>query len=131
VFTIYVIVLFGLIGATGWQLGLIRLEDVALGVGISVVVALLLWPRGARRELADSAFLVASGSDMILFGDLIDVLADMGYRGNGHVDGTDALSAQISIFVAALRARPTAWITHPTPTAQWRRCRPRSCAKFQ
>jgi uncharacterized membrane protein YccC len=55
VFTIYVIVLFSLIAPTGWQLGLVRLEDVALGVAISVVVALLLWPRGARRELADAA----------------------------------------------------------------------------
>jgi uncharacterized membrane protein YccC len=52
VFTIYVIVLFGLIAPTGWQLGLVRLEDVALGAAISVVVALLLWPRGARRDLA-------------------------------------------------------------------------------
>jgi uncharacterized membrane protein YccC len=168
VFTIYVIVLFGLIAPTGWQLGLVRLEDVALGAAISVVVALLLWPRGARRDLAAAvaglfradavglgrvferllargspgsvsearataerargradealdqflsergskrpdpqraAMLVASGSDMILFSDLIDALSDMGYQGNGHVDSRDALSEQIRILLETLHCQ--------------------------
>jgi uncharacterized membrane protein YccC len=30
--------------------GLVRIEDVAVGASISIVVGLLLWPRGARRE---------------------------------------------------------------------------------
>jgi uncharacterized membrane protein YccC len=53
-FTIMVIILFNLITPVGWQLGLVRIEDVALGAGISVVVGLLLWPRGARQELSRS-----------------------------------------------------------------------------
>jgi hypothetical protein len=40
---------------------------------------------------------------MILFSDLIDVLADMGYQSGGHVDGADALSEQIRILLEALR----------------------------
>jgi uncharacterized membrane protein YccC len=166
VFTIYVIVLFGLIAPAGWQLGLVRLEDVAIGAAISIVVALLLWPRGARRDLADAvaglfradavglgraferllargspdsvsearavaerararaedaldqflsergpkrpdpqraAFLVASGSHMILFSDLIDALPEMGYQSSGDVDGRDTLSEQIRIVLEALR----------------------------
>lgn len=53
-FTINLIVIFNLITPTGWQIGLVRLEDLAVGVAISLVVGLLLWPRGARREFARS-----------------------------------------------------------------------------
>jgi uncharacterized membrane protein YccC len=51
-FTINLIVVFNLITPAGWQVGLVRIEDVAVGAAISIVVGLLLWPRGARRELA-------------------------------------------------------------------------------
>jgi uncharacterized membrane protein YccC len=50
-FTVLIIVLFNLIAPVGWRLGLVRVEDIAVGVGISVVTGLLLWPRGARGEL--------------------------------------------------------------------------------
>jgi uncharacterized membrane protein YccC len=53
-FTINVLILFNLITPVGWRLGLARIEDVAIGAGISVLVGLLLWPRGARRELSRS-----------------------------------------------------------------------------
>src|SRR5580704_1289416 len=51
-FTVMVIIVFNLISPAGWQVGLVRIEDVALGTGISLVVGVLLWPRGARRDLA-------------------------------------------------------------------------------
>jgi uncharacterized membrane protein YccC len=51
-FTINLIILFNLISPVGWQIGIARIEDVAVGVAISVVTGILLWPRGARRELA-------------------------------------------------------------------------------
>ncbi|GIF51860.1 fusaric acid resistance family protein [Asanoa ferruginea] len=50
-FTVALLILFNIIQPAGWQLGLIRVEDVAIGVGISILVGLLLWPRGARKEL--------------------------------------------------------------------------------
>jgi uncharacterized membrane protein YccC len=53
-FTINLIVVFNLISPSGWQVGLVRIEDLAVGATISLVVGLLLWPRGARRELAKS-----------------------------------------------------------------------------
>src|SRR2546427_379292 len=49
-FTINLIIIFNLISPAGWQVGLVRIEDVAVGATISIVVGLLLWPRGARRE---------------------------------------------------------------------------------
>jgi uncharacterized membrane protein YccC len=43
---------------TGWRIGLARLEDVAIGVRVSLVVGVLFWPRGAapalRRALAEA-----------------------------------------------------------------------------
>ena len=53
-FTINLIVIFNLISPTGWHIGIVRLEDLAIGVAISLVVGLLLWPWGARREFARS-----------------------------------------------------------------------------
>ncbi len=64
-FTLVIIILFNLLVPSGWTVGLVRLEDVALGVGISAVVGLLLWPRGLRAELrralADLYHAVAEG----------------------------------------------------------------------
>jgi uncharacterized membrane protein YccC len=50
-FTLFVVVLFDLLQPQGWRLGLVRLEDVALGIGVSLAVAVLLWPRGASGQL--------------------------------------------------------------------------------
>lgn len=46
-FTGVVLVLFNIIQPTGWMVGLVRVEDVTIGFGISLAVGLLLWPRGA------------------------------------------------------------------------------------
>ena len=50
-FTINLIVVFNLISPAGWQVGLVRIEDLIVGAVISLLVGLLLWPQGARREL--------------------------------------------------------------------------------
>jgi uncharacterized membrane protein YccC len=50
-FSVLVVVLFNILAPTDWQIGLVRVENAALGVGISAVVGLLLWPRGARGQL--------------------------------------------------------------------------------
>jgi uncharacterized membrane protein YccC len=50
-FTINLIIVFNLISPAGWQVGLVRIEDLLVGALISLVVGVLLWPRGARREL--------------------------------------------------------------------------------
>ena len=63
-FTVVVIILFNIIDPTGWKVGLTRIEDVAIGCAVSVVVGLLFWPRGATaalgRALSD-AFVTNSG----------------------------------------------------------------------
>ncbi len=50
-FSVLVVVLFNILAPTDWQIGVVRVENAALGVAVSAVVGLLLWPRGARGQL--------------------------------------------------------------------------------
>ncbi len=62
-FTLVVIILFNIIDPVGWKVGLTRIEDVAIGCGVSIVVGLLFWPRGATAALGGAlsdAFLASS-----------------------------------------------------------------------
>ncbi len=49
-FTMMVLIFFNLIVPTGWSVGLIRVEDVAVGALVGVMVSVLLWPRGATAS---------------------------------------------------------------------------------
>jgi uncharacterized membrane protein YccC len=77
-FTVVLFVLFNIIQPSGPGLGVVRIEDVAIGFGVSLGVGLLFWPRGAgallRENLASAyersaeyvvarARLIAGGSD--------------------------------------------------------------------
>jgi uncharacterized membrane protein YccC len=53
-FTIVVLIVFNLIQPTGWTVGLVRVEDVAIGCAISLAVGVLFWPRGAEKLLRES-----------------------------------------------------------------------------
>jgi uncharacterized membrane protein YccC len=57
-FTVTLVIVFNIVSPAGWQVGLVRIEDVALGGAVSLVVGLLFWPRGATaalgRTLADA-----------------------------------------------------------------------------
>jgi len=57
-FTVTLVILFNIIQPAGWKIGLLRVEDIALGCGVSLLVGLLFWPRGAgaalRHALADA-----------------------------------------------------------------------------
>jgi hypothetical protein len=53
-FTIALFILFNILAPEGWQIGLVRIEDVALGSAVSLAVGLLLWPRGAGAALGEA-----------------------------------------------------------------------------
>ena len=57
-FTLTLLILFNIVQPIGWRLGLVRIEDIALGCAVSFAVGLLFWPRGAGaalgRALADA-----------------------------------------------------------------------------
>jgi uncharacterized membrane protein YccC len=66
-FTVTLFILFNLIQPVGWRVGVVRVEDVAIGFAISLGVGLLFWPRGAaallREQLADA---FARGIDYVV-----------------------------------------------------------------
>ena len=69
-FTLALLILFNILAPEGWQIGLVRIEDVAIGGAVSLAVGLLFWPRGAGAALgkalaeayADSAEYLASAA---------------------------------------------------------------------
>src|SRR5439155_4131975 len=66
-FTVVLLVLFNIIQPVGWSVGLIRVEDVAIGFAISLGVGLLFWPRGAGALLReDLAAAYARGVDYVV-----------------------------------------------------------------
>jgi uncharacterized membrane protein YccC len=52
-FTVTVIVLFNILVPVGWKVGELRIEDVAIGCAVSVVVGSLFWPRGVASVVGD------------------------------------------------------------------------------
>jgi uncharacterized membrane protein YccC len=66
-FTVVLFILFNLIQPVGWRVGLVRIEDIAIGFAISLGVGLLFWPRGAGALLReDLASAYARGVDYVV-----------------------------------------------------------------
>ena len=51
-FTIVLVILFNIIAPAGWRVGLLRVEDIAIGCAVSLAVGVLFWPRGAAAALS-------------------------------------------------------------------------------
>src|SRR5436309_1333555 len=65
-FTITLVVLFNIIQPVGWRVGVVRVEDVAIGFAVSLGVGLLFWPRGAAALLRSNlANAFARGADYV------------------------------------------------------------------
>ncbi|HYK31973.1 MAG TPA: FUSC family protein [Streptosporangiaceae bacterium] len=65
-FTITIVVLFNLLHPAGWRVGLVRIEDVALGCAVSAIVGILFWPRGASSVVGDNlAEALRSGAEYL------------------------------------------------------------------
>jgi len=52
-FTVTVAVLFNLIAPVGWKVGIVRVEDVAIGCAVSVAFGAMFWPRGVAAVVGD------------------------------------------------------------------------------
>jgi uncharacterized membrane protein YccC len=52
-FTVLIVVLFNLLVPVGWKVGALRVEDVAIGAGVSLLVGTLFWPRGVAGIVGD------------------------------------------------------------------------------
>jgi len=64
-FTVTLLILYNILLPAGWKLGLVRIEDIALGSAVSVAVGLLFWPRGAAAALGTT--LAAAYSDSVRY----------------------------------------------------------------
>jgi uncharacterized membrane protein YccC len=53
-FTLTLLILYNIIQPVGWRVGLVRIEDIALGCGVSLLVGILFWPRGAASALGQA-----------------------------------------------------------------------------
>ena len=53
-FTVTIVVLFNLLVPAGWRVGLLRVEDVAIGCAVSLLVGFLFWPRGVAAVVGDN-----------------------------------------------------------------------------
>jgi Fusaric acid resistance protein-like len=98
-FTLTLLILFNLLAPAGWRIGIIRIEDIALGGAVSLAVGLMLWPRGAAAALGralSSAYADSAG-----------YLAGAVAYGLGRCDAggpaTEAPTAQAASAAAAAR----------------------------
>jgi hypothetical protein len=89
-FTITLLILFNLLVPEGWRLGLVRVEDVAIGGAVSLAVGLLFWPRGAGADLGRAL-------------------------GRAYVDSSSYLAEAVSYGVACCEAKAP---RSPPPAAQ-------------
>ncbi|ABD13422.1 hypothetical protein ThrDRAFT_04302 [Frankia casuarinae] len=54
-FTVAILILFNIVEPLGWRVGLVRIQDVMIGFGVSLAVGALLWPRGAAAVIRHRA----------------------------------------------------------------------------
>jgi uncharacterized membrane protein YccC len=93
-FTVVLFVLFNIIQPTGWRVGLVRIEDVAIGFAVSLGVGLLFWPRGAAKLLRENlAFSYARNADYVVAAE------------RELVDGERAASAESAAAAASAEHR--------------------------
>jgi uncharacterized membrane protein YccC len=52
-FTATISILYNILVPVGWHVGVLRVEDVAIGAAVSVVVGVLFWPRGVAAVVAE------------------------------------------------------------------------------
>ena len=94
-FTVALLILFNIISPAGWQVGLVRVEDVAIGFAVSLLVGALFWPRGAavamRRTLSEA------------YADAAAYLREAAETGTGDPAARHASEAAASRSAAAAR----------------------------
>jgi hypothetical protein len=93
-FSLVVLILFNLLAPAGWRVGLVRVEDVAIGAGVSLLAGALIWPRGATAVLRE-AFGTAYARAAAYLGVTIDTLLEggAGAGANMSVEAGEAADA--------------------------------------
>ncbi len=107
-FSLVVLVLFNLLAPAGWRVGLVRVEDVAIGAGVSLLAGVLIWPRGATAVLRE-----AVGATYVRAAGYLDATIDalLGPAGDGVPGGDDM---HVSLEPAAREATDAAQLLQET-----------------
>ena len=93
-FTVLVVALFNLVIPEGWRTGLVRVQDIAIGAGISLIVAFAAVAPGAEGVVSET------------FADLLDTDArHLGLAIEGVLDGSDGRRVTTCSETAAARDR--------------------------
>lgn len=110
-FTLVLVILFNIIQPTGWRVGLLRVEDIAIGAGVSLAVGVLFWPRGAAAALSkalseaytDSARYLAAAVEygMLRF----DIAGNEAGATGSSVDAANLVPTQQAVRAAAAARR--------------------------
>ena len=97
-FTVAVLILFNILQPVGWTLGLVRVEDVALGCAAALLVGVMMWPRGAARSVRESlASAYRAAADSLV------VTVDNALRGTPVHEGMPAVAPASVRLEGALR----------------------------
>ncbi|MET7334492.1 FUSC family protein [Nonomuraea sp. NPDC005650] len=83
-FTFTLVILFNLARPEGWSVILFRIEDIALGCAVSLVVGLLFWPRGASAAVSRALAVAYADSARYLVG-AVDYAVSRGGSGPAEV----------------------------------------------
>ena len=98
-FTLTLLILFNILAPAGWRIGLVRVEDIALGGAVSLIVGLVFWPRGAGAALGRALAEAYVGSARYL----AQAVAYGASRGAGSVPASPAPQAEAAQAAAAAR----------------------------
>src|SRR5499433_2296937 len=110
-FTLTLVILFNIIQPTGWHVGLLRIEDVAIGAGVSLIVGVLFWPRGAAPALRQ-ALAAAYADDAGYFASTVRFGMPRGDPGTPALPAQPALAADAARPAAAARRLDDAFRTY-------------------
>lgn len=93
-FTVFSIILFNIIAPIGWRVGVLRIEDVALGCAAGLVAGVLFWPRGAAAALG-AAYAEAFRTSARYLQDSVDGLTGRGP--SADLSGPEATAAGVRL----------------------------------
>jgi uncharacterized membrane protein YccC len=115
-FTVVVVIVFNIVDPVGVAVGLVRVEDVAIGAAVSVVVGFLFWPRGATAELARALSQAFASATAWLSAAVADVgsggpVADLSRRHAAADDASQRLDDAFRLYLAERGAKQV-----PLPT---------------
>jgi len=113
-FTVFVVMLFNIVEPTGWHTGLIRIENVGLGVLVSTAVAFMFWPRRIEPLLQQLIARASTHAGALL----VRVVRAAGNEEDVDAS-TNALAAEEARARAALVELMTQRRGHPAGATPW------------